>query len=147
LIGTDSEILPTSEAEAWRLADLIRATMAPPDEDARMLIRALLHAPIDMAKNDAERRNAAKRVEFSKALCRTLVGDALADDLGVERTSWNGAVGVLKRIVAVADVLRGRVAAVDRTAISTGTRYWDRVVEVGLEGATAEFGLPEKLGG
>ena len=31
------------------------------------------------------------------------------------------------------------------SALVTGTRYWDRVVEIGLAGATAEFGLPDAL--
>jgi hypothetical protein len=145
LIGTDPELVPGSERDAWRLADLISATMAPPDADGRALTRALLLSPLGAATNERERRNLEKRVEVSKALCRELVGDAIADDLGVERTSWRLGVPVLKRLVSLAEAVRGSVPGVDRTAIFTGTRYWDRVVEIGLAGATAEFGLPDRL--
>ena len=34
----------------------------------------------------------------------------------------------------------------ERSAVAAGTRYWDRVVKVGLKGATYEFGLPDRLG-
>jgi hypothetical protein len=29
--------------------------------------------------------------------------------------------------------------------VAAGARYWDRVLALGLQGATAEFGLPERL--
>ena len=31
-------------------------------------------------------------------------------------------------------------------AIAAGSHYWDRVVQIGLQGATYEFGLPSALG-
>jgi hypothetical protein len=35
----------------------------------------------------------------------------------------------------------------ERGAIAAGAHYWDRVVEIGLQGATYEFALPSGLGG
>jgi ER-bound oxygenase mpaB/B'/Rubber oxygenase, catalytic domain len=145
VMGVDPGILPTGEAEGRRLADLIRATTAPPDEDGRALTRSLLTAPLGLARSARERAVAEKRVDFSKALCRELMGDELAEHLGVERTRWRLTVPILRRVVATAERIRGSVPGADRTALTTGTRYWDRVVEVGLAGVTAEFKLPDRL--
>jgi ER-bound oxygenase mpaB/B'/Rubber oxygenase, catalytic domain len=145
VMGVDPEILPTGEAEGRRLADLIRATTAPADADGRTLTRALLAAPVANARSPRERALLARRVEFTKAVCRELVGDELADQLGVARTRWRLTVPILKRVVAAAERIRDSVPGADRTALATGTRYWDRVVEIGLAGATAEFRLPDRL--
>jgi hypothetical protein len=147
LIGTDPALVPTSEPEAWRLADIVSATMAPPDADGRALTHALLYSPLDAARDDRERTSLQKRVEVSKALCRELVGDAIADGLGVERSTWRLGVPVLRRLVSLAEAVRGTLPGAHSTAIYTGTKYWDRVVAIGLAGATAEFGLPERLAG
>jgi hypothetical protein len=144
LIGVDADLLPTGEPEAMRLAELIAATTGEPDADARALTNALVHSPLEAARNDRDRKNLQKRVEFSKALCRELVGDEVADKLGLERTGWRLTVPLLKRLVGIAEMARGRVPGVHGAAILTGTLYWDRVVEVGLTGAT-EFKLPERL--
>ncbi len=145
LMGVDPEILPAGEAEGRRLADLIRATTAPADADGRELTRTLIETPLSLARSPRERAMLERRVEFSKAVCRELLGDELADQLGVERTRWRLTVPLLKRVIGAAETLRDRVPGVDRTALTTGTRYWDRVVEVGLAGATAEFKLPDRL--
>jgi hypothetical protein len=34
----------------------------------------------------------------------------------------------------------------ERGAIAAGSHYWDRVVQIGLQGATYEFALPSALG-
>ena len=82
LMGVDPEILPTGVTEGKRLAELVQATMGPPDEDARALTRSLLRSPLAAARNERERKNLERRVEFAKSLCRELVGDDLADRLG-----------------------------------------------------------------
>ena len=145
LMGVDPTILPTGEAEGRRLADLIRATTAPADHDGRALTRSLLTSPLAHARSPRERAVLERRVEFTKAVCRELLGDELADQLGVERTRWRLTVPILKRVIAAAERIRDSVPGAERTALATGTRYWDRVVAVGLAGATAEFRLPERL--
>jgi hypothetical protein len=145
LIGVDPELLPTGEAEAMRFADLVAATMGPPDADSRALTNALVHSPLETARNERDKKNLQKRVEFSKALCRELVGNEIADKLGLERTSWRLTLPLLKRLVSLAETVRGNVPGAHGAAILTGTLYWDRVVEVGLAGASVEFKLPERL--
>ncbi len=145
LMGVAPEVLPTGEAEGLRLAELIRATTAPPDADGRALTRALLDSPLALARSAQERAMQQKRVAFTEAVCRELIGDPLADQLGVPRTTWRVTVPILKRLVRTAELLRGRVPYAHEGALASGTRYWDRVVEIGLAGATAEFRLPDAL--
>lgn len=78
-------------------------------------------------------------------VCRELLGDELADKLGVQRSALRYALPVLRRLVRSVEHVRHRVSLAERSAVAAGTRYWDRVVEIGLQGATAEFGLPSHL--
>jgi hypothetical protein len=145
VLGVDPELNPASMYDATRLADLISALQGPPDEDSRHLTRALLESSRGEPKSRAEARNMDRRVRFSEAMCRHLVGDELADGLGVPRTPWRFSVGIVQRLVRGAELVRSSVPFVGGPAIAAGNRYWDRVVEIGLAGATAEFTLPERL--
>ncbi|MDP9037248.1 MAG: DUF2236 domain-containing protein [Myxococcota bacterium] len=145
VMGVDPELLPSTEAEGLRLAQLIAATQAPPDDDSRRLTRALLESPIDRATNERDRANARRAARFSAAMCRALVGDETADQLAVPRTPWRYMVPFVKRLVSGVDLVRSRVPFADVPALWAGTRYWDRVVDAGLAGAAAEFVLPQRL--
>src|SRR6185312_4761994 len=135
LIGVDPEIQPTSETEGLRLAEIIRATQGAPDEDSRALVRALMESSATGAVTATEKALAKRRVQFGYAVCRELVGEDMADDLGVERTSWSLAVQMLKRVVRATERVRTSIPAADRQAVIAGSRYWDRVVAIGLHGA------------
>ncbi|MGZ3421896.1 MAG: oxygenase MpaB family protein [Polyangiales bacterium] len=145
LIGVDSKILPTCEYDATQLAELIEATMGEPDDDSRALVKALFEHPLSMAKNDRQRAVAEKQVVFGYGACRGLIGDELADKLAVPRTSWRFAVPAMRTVITAAENVRIRSSWADHTAFVTGMKYWDRVVELGLAGANAEFKLPERL--
>ena len=145
LMGIDPELLVGSEAEAQRLGDIIRATQGQPDEDSRKLMQALLGAPLREAKTRTEKANARRLVSFSSGMCRELLGDETAEALGVQRTSWRYMVPFVRRLVSSVELVRERVPFGDVPAVWAGTRYWDRVVEIGLAGAMAEFGLPQAL--
>jgi hypothetical protein len=148
LSGIEPELLPASEVEARRLGELIEATMGEPDDDSRRLTKALLDSSLADAKTPAEYKNALRLRRFANAMCRALIGDELADKLGVEQTSWRYLVPFIRRFVSSAELIRASVplGLADVPALWVGTRYWGRVIEVGLAGAIAEFGLPEKLG-
>jgi hypothetical protein len=146
LMGIDPELLPATEAEAARLGDVFYATQGEPDEDARLLTRALLDAPLQQARTPRERANAKRLVRFSTAMCRHLVGDEKADALGLPHTSWKYMMPFVRRLVSSVELVRETVPFADVPAVWAGTRYWDRVVEIGLAGAMAEFGLPQSLG-
>ena len=63
----------------------------------------------------------------------------------MQRTSWRYMVPFVRRLVSSVELVRERVPFGDVPAVWAGTRYWDRVVEIGLAGAMAEFGLPQAL--
>lgn len=145
VLGVDPELIAGSMYDATGLAEMISAIQGPPDADSASLTRALLESPRGPARSRAEARNMERQVRFGEAMCRHLVGDELADALKVPRTPWRFTVGIVQRLVRGAELVRSSVPFAEGTAIAVGNRYWDRVVEVGLAGATAEFGLPERL--
>lgn len=145
VLGVDPELNSASVYDGTGLATMISAIQGPPDDDSRSLTRALLETSRAPAKTRAEARNNERRLRFAEAMCRHLVGDELADGLGVPRTSWRFAVGIVQRVVKGAEIVRSSVPFAEGTAVAAGNRYWQRVVEVGLAGATADFALPERL--
>jgi hypothetical protein len=144
-IGVHPDILPGSEPEAMRLASLIETTMGEPDQDSRDLTKALLDSPFHGADTPAKVREAKRNVVIARIICRHLIGDELADKLGVPASSIRLALPVLKRMVGTVERLTRAVPFGERGAIAIGTQYWDRVVEIGLQGATYEFPLPRRL--
>ena len=145
LMGIDLDLLPATEAEGRRLGELIAATQGPPDDDSRRLTRALLGSPLREAKTPHERTNARRLTTFSAAMCRSLLGDERADQLGVAQTSWRHMVPFARRLVSSMELVREAVPFGDVPALWAGTRYWDRVVDLGLAGAAAELALPQRL--
>jgi hypothetical protein len=145
LSGLDPELLVTAESEGDRIVELISATQAEPDDDSRALTRALLDAPLRMAKTDRALAKAQRLFRFSTEVCRELIGDPRADALSLPRTNWRYSVPLMRRLVSSVELVRERVPFGDVPAVWAGSRYWDRVIAVGLAGATAEFALPDRL--
>jgi hypothetical protein len=145
VIGVHPDVLLTTEADGLRLAELIRITTGDPDADSRELTQAMFASSYEGCKTARQRRDAARRVTFGNMVCREIVGDELADKLGVERTPLRYAMPVLRQLVRSVEQVRHRLPLAERSAVAAGARYWDRVIEVGLQGATAEFGLPSQL--
>jgi hypothetical protein len=145
-IGVDADILPASEPEAMRLADVIGATMGEPDQDSRDLTRALFESSFEGANTKEKRRVAQRSVTFGQMICRALNGDVLADKLEVPRTPVRYALPMLKRFVGAMERVAKTMPFGEKSALLVGTHYWDRVVEIGLPTATYEFPLPKSLG-
>lgn len=146
LIGVDPEISVSSELEGRALGDLIAATQDPPDDDSRALVRALLESPQEVAKTEEARRRATFITRLGQGFVRGLVGEEMADSLGVPRTPWRYAMEVARTATRATELARETVPGARGALIDAGHRYWDRVVEIGLAGATAEFRPPERLG-
>jgi hypothetical protein len=145
LIGVDDDVLPTSEAEALRLADLIALTMGDPDQDSRDLTRSLFEAAYDGCTTRAQLKQAERNVMVGRLVCRELIGDELADKLDVPKVTLRHAMPMMKRFVAVAERFTRAVPLGERGAVAVGTFYWDRVVEIGLQSATYDFALTKSL--
>jgi hypothetical protein len=146
LMGVDPALQVASEPDAHRLGEVVLATQGPPDDDSRDLFAALMTAGVQAAKTPHDKKLARRRAHFAHAICRELLGDAMADGLGVERNSWAYALPSVKRIVRATERVRSAVPSVQSRAAVAGARYWKQVVMIGLEGATTEFMLPERLG-
>lgn len=147
VIGVDHDLLPVSEQDAMRLGELIAATMGPPDQDSRDLTKALFDAAWDGAVTPKQRRDAARKYLFGTTLCRELIGEETADALLVPRNTFRFALPMVKRLVSGVERFTRAVPFAERGAIVAGAHYWDRVVKIGLQGATYEFALPNALGG
>lgn len=147
LMGVQPELLPATHAEATRLSEFILLTQGPPDEDSRELVKALLEGPLRLAKTPRERRRAERQVAISRGLCRSLIGDELADGLGLERDAHrHWALGVRTTLRVLESARRG-VPRLNNWVHDLGTRYWDFTVKHGLGGVPARYDLPERLSG
>lgn len=145
LSGVDDDLLPTGEADGWRLALVIDATQAPPDDDARALTRALLATPLERASTPAQLARARAEIAFSKTLARTLLGDARADGLGIERSPYGLAMPFFRRLVGSVDRLSRTTAYGERALEQAGAEFWAKVSEQGLAAAGYDFAPPDKL--
>jgi hypothetical protein len=147
LMGVTPELHVSNERDAHRLSEIVTATQAAPDQDSRDLFAALMNAGMAASRTPKELALSKRRAHFAHALCRELIGKKMADDLGVEKNPWQLAMPAVKRIVRTTERVRTSVPGVQSRAQSAGARYWKQVVMIGLEGATTEFVLPEKLAG
>lgn len=144
-IGVTEDVLPASEPEAMRLAELIEMTMGEPDQDSRDLTRALFDSVFEGCDTKEKIREAQRNVMFGRVVCRELIGDELADKLDVPRQPIRHAMPMMKRFIRTVERVTRAVPFGERSAVAVGTHYWDRVVEIGLQGATYEFPLPKSL--
>jgi hypothetical protein len=145
VMGVDTEILPTSEFEGWNLAELIRSTQGAPDEDSRALTTALFEASLQNAKTAKERRIGKFRREMVRGFCRQLVGDELANMLGVPRTPFVGAFHVFRATTQAGEIVRKRSPKAHLLMVEAGAHYWERVVQEGLGPVPADFKPPVDL--
>ena len=145
VIGVDADLLPASEAEATRLVELIGATTGEPDQDSRDLTRALFDSGKTGATSPGRMREADRRIAFGETICRELIGDDLADKLAVPRSRLRHVLPVVRKIVASTGRVTRAIPSGRERAIAAGSRYWDRVVERGMEGVGYEFPLPKGL--
>ena len=147
VIGVDATLIPARESEARRFAEVILLTQGPPDEDARALTRALLEGPLRAAKGGDPRAVALAQIhhKIAAGICRVLVGDTLADGLGVTDDAWRWLTPSLRPWVRAVDRLRPRSVLLRALAESLGDAYWDTAVRTGLGGVAPRFELPARL--
>jgi hypothetical protein len=147
LIGVESVLLPATHAEAMRLAELIRITQGAPDEDSRELVSALIDGPLRTAKTTGERKRAERQVAVARGICRGLIGDDLADALGLARDVHRLWVPSMRATLHVLETVRQRLPRVNDFVQAMGRRYWDTSVRNGLRGVPARYELPQRLAG
>ena len=145
LLGVDASLLPATFPEAERLAAFVHLTQGPPDADSRALVDALLQVPLEGAQTEADVRRARVAVRIARGLCRGLVGDELANQLGLPREPGRLWITGVRATVSVLE--RARLASPGLVAwvVKLGDNYWNRSVELGLGGEEARYDLPEQL--
>lgn len=139
LMGVAEDLQPKSRAESDRLRALIQDTQHPPDDDSRALTRALLESPRLSQPGPA----AEGHVALGQGFARALLGEEMADGLGIPDHAWKYVVP------AVGAAVRGLRAVAPSSALpdfeALGARYWKRNLEVGFDGRAATFALPTRL--
>jgi hypothetical protein len=145
LIGVAPELLPATHTEAMRLGELMRLTQGAPDDDSRELVKALLEGPLRAAKTESERVRAERQVAVARGLCRGLIGDRLADELGLTRDHHRYWVSGVRTTLQVLETLRRRLPRVNDLVQHLGGRYWEASVRRGLGGVPASYELPQRL--
>jgi hypothetical protein len=144
LMGVDEQLIPVTEAEAFRLGTLIADTQGPPDEDSRLLTSALLESGT-IHPDAVERERAKKTLGLGRAICRHMVGDALADQLGLPKTRERYFLPPAIAAIRGLERARKRSARIEESLVERGGRYWDSVLKKGLLYATLDFSLPDRL--
>ncbi|KYF52524.1 hypothetical protein BE08_44075, partial [Sorangium cellulosum] len=100
VIGVEQELIPGSYAEARRLAEMIYATQGAPDNDSRLLVSALLSHGINSSWTERQRRRAEQLLAIFCSVSRSVLGEDLADQLGVPRQSSLLTVPLLRAVAA-----------------------------------------------
>ncbi|WP_437934621.1 oxygenase MpaB family protein [Sorangium sp. So ce341] len=144
VLGVEPELIPGSYAEARRLIEMIFATQGAPDDDSRMLVDALITHGIRSARSAGERRRAEQAMAVFCCVSRAVLGEALAEQLGVPRQSSLLAVPLL-RAVAAASSRAHALPSLQDLALDLGGRYWQRAIAAGLGGRPADFAPPERF--
>lgn len=145
LMGTELELLPSSEADALRLGDLILTTQAEPDDDSRALTTALLDFGLKGARSTWEQRRVKLTQPVTYAISRHLLGDRLATALGVPESRASAFLPVITSSVTSLERLRRVSSRANAVAVKQGDWSWRRVIEDGLRGQPAQFHPPGQL--
>jgi hypothetical protein len=141
LMGVDPEILPANAGDAAELTAMIAATQGEPDADSRALAQALLESPSRAAVTEDERKNALRQIILFRVAARELLGDQMADALGVQPTPFRRAFPLFKRLIASGERVQKMVG--DGQAMKAGQTYWDNIRDLGLARYGFGFELPQ----
>lgn len=147
LMGVRDDLLPWTEAEGVALGELIQLTEGAPDDDGRRLVMALLESPRGTLQGRTGAQLERWQIELGRGFCRALIGESLADELGLPKTAWRFVIPTVRVGVGVARKLLPASLRSPERFEERGRRYWERSVEVGLRGLPARFALPKQLSG
>ena len=147
VMGTELELLPRDYAEASQLRELIEQTQGPPDADSRALAAALLAGPrIPDDAGGGARALIRARAGLSHGVCRMLMGDAVADGLGVEPAPLAAQLlPVIPAVIGGFERLRVLTPVLAESQRELGRRYWTWAERVSLAGKPARYGRPSGL--
>jgi hypothetical protein len=129
LLGIDRDLLPASEADAWRLLWLMAATELGPDDDSRRLGSALSRALPALHGIRGDGRGARLAgwavVGYHSALSRLIFGNGNGDALGLPRRRGFAAL-VIALAIATFGVETARRWIPGATGLAVRVGQWSR---------------------
>ncbi len=149
LMGVHPEVLPTSQREGKRLAEMIAATEEGPDDDSRRLSRAMFASGENPPRaTDEEKRRAERVVRVGQGLIRGALGPELADQLDVPRHNFRHLFPLVRAVVTRTERLARRAPAfaaarLRARAIKSGSDYWEMLIRAAKE--PLSFAPPDRL--
>lgn len=143
VIGVDSALSVATEAEGRRRSASIMATQAPPDDDCRALVGALVCVPFFPW---AKETNGAMRALYY-TVSRAFVGDYYADAFGYPAYPVAPVLATYGAMAKVNDGVRRVSPGGERAAVLAGRQTWATILNIGLGGKGAEFHIPVRGGG
>jgi hypothetical protein len=83
---------------------------------------------------------------MARGISRMLIGDEVADELGLEPApGWARALKLVPPLIGLGERVRTRVPALERRLRIAGVGYWAWAVEASLRGDPARFARPDQL--
>jgi hypothetical protein len=137
VIGVEPELVSDDPDACKTLSAMVRAIQAPPDDDARALVGALLDASTPGLPPDSPERRRAR--QFGASLVRLFHGDAIADALALPRSPVDRLVPHLAGVVSPASRALWRSRRIRDRLFVEGLRYWDEAVAQGLGSASPAY--------
>jgi hypothetical protein len=144
LIGVHPDILPTSVADARRLAEIIAKTQGPPDEDSRRLSRTMFASgPRSLPGTPKERARAARMADLGEGIVRAVMGEELSDALSVPRSPYRHAIHLVRAALSGVEGRPMLRRALRARQVAVGRAYWRAAVA--REREPMLFSLPTEL--
>lgn len=127
LIGVDEALLPANELEGRRMAYALMNSQPGADEDSRKLAAALRMAPATAAHTPLQKRLARYDIAFRTGLSRAILGDRIADELGLPADAWKYAIAVTTPLTFALETVRMHTPGLTALAVRLGQRGLDKL--------------------
>lgn len=148
VIGVEPTLAPATYADALLREQVLLATQGPADEDGRELAMALVRHMEMAAVTERARKLAIRQQPFAHGLIRGILGDDMADQLGIRNDAWRYVVPTIAALTRPVERARRAAGPLgDAHALRRGLAYWAEAVRLGERGKPAEFHPPQGLGG
>ena len=127
LSGVSEALLPADEADQRRIQELYQLTRPPIDDDSRALVAGLVNDYLvpEVTELFPARMPASRRVAttYVNGLIRAVVGDDLADELGIDESRFKHVVPALGHVTAAVYGAQERRPGGKERRVERGRRY------------------------
>jgi hypothetical protein len=146
LSGCDVGMLPCTEEDAMRLAELFDLMQPGPDEGSTLLAKALRGAITEERKDGSLPAPVREfLLRYHDGITRDVIGDEKSDRLGVGSPEWKWVVRGMRPLVQASEIVREHVPFGTRLAARFGNKLWLETIARELEGHVADFRPPAQL--